>query len=321
MHLYIDTSNIAHVLAHSMQPQELQVGPQAIALGVTNMIGTYIRFFRADRVYFCFDGVEGSWRGKLCPEYKAQRAAKFKAKPEEQAKRKMADAALRLLPELVDLLCVPVFQMPWVEADDVCAAVVSLNANKPGVIVTSDKDFWQLITPSIHLMNPAHNYRVMLGSDGKLLKMKANGTNEEIGLSPNEWLLSRAMVGDTSDNLAGLIGCGNITARKVILEQRVNTYLAEKTGTVTKRKTKTTPKQEVYQDARAVVQKNLKMMTLLRSQVSAKVTEMMSLVEREGLRARQNNATRLTLWLESKGYANTEIVGNLVATYTDLWLR
>lgn len=321
MYIYVDVSHLSHVLAHSMPAEQLALGPSAVAMGVTNMIATYSRHYHATRVYFCLDSIEPSWRASIYPEYKAHRKEKKEKDPKLKAKSELADGACSLMPELLPLLEVPTFQMPHVEGDDTCAAVVALNSTKPGIIITADKDFWQLLTPTIHLLNPAHNYKVVVGPDGKLVKQKANGEEEQIGLSPEEHLLHKALVGDTSDNLPGLVGCGEKTATKIIREGAVNQYLAEHTGTVKKRKTKGTPAMEVHQDATAILKRNLSLMTLLRSKVHEKVKMKMAALEAAAVRPRRNSATRLTLWLESKGYNNTDIVRHLVATYTDFWLQ
>ena len=320
MYLYIDVSHLSHVLAHSMPAEQTALGPAAVALGVANMIGTYVRHYEATRVYFCMDAIEPSWRKSVYPEYKAQRQAVKEKDPRQKAISDLADATCGVAPELFELLEVPVFIMPYVEGDDTCAAAVALNSTKPGIIITADKDFWQLITPTIYLLNPAHNYKVLLGSDGRLVKQKANGEEEQINLTPSEHLLHKALVGDPSDNLPGLVGCGEKTATKIIRANTINQYLTDSTGTVKKRKTKTTPATTVHQDARAILKRNLELMTLLRSRVHEKVKTVMARIEAAGLRERRNSATKLTMWLESKGYNNTDVVRHLVATYTDLWL-
>lgn len=318
---YADVSNLAHMMTHSAPAEGLQAGPVYIAISVAQMIGSYAQHFDSDRVYFCLDSEYGSWRKQVCPEYKAQRDKMFEDKPQEEAKRQMAIEACKLMPELIKLLEVPVFTMPFVEADDILAAAVDLNADVDGIIISSDKDLWQLVTPRVSQTNPAHGYKVFLGPEGTLIKEKSNGTRSDIGLTPNQFVVAKAMIGDNSDNLPGLIGCGEKTAAKHISAGTVEQYLTESTGFVKKRRTKTTPSMKVHQDARSVVSKNLKLMSLKRSQIFQKVKIAVGQMQKEGVRPPRNSATRLTMWLEHHGYNNPEVVQVLVSRFTEQWVR
>jgi len=321
MHLYVDISPLCHAKAHEMDEAELRGGPVQVALRVASMLGQFIRYYKATRVYMCMDHKTGNWRKKICPSYKAGRDEN--KTPQELLIRETATiAATEIMPELAALLEVPTFQMPYVEADDWVAACVAVNGDTaPGLIVTSDKDFWQLIQPNVPLVNPIHNYRVEIGPDGNLQKIKADKSVEPIGLTPRQYLLMKCMWGDTSDNLPGLCGVGEKTAKKVIQEGRQAAFLVEQTKEVKPRKSAKNPKPVPYhQDARAVVQHNVRMMALTKNEVSDKVQGKAVEIQAGGIRPRRNNFTRLTLWLEDKGISNDEIAKQLVGTYTEQWL-
>lgn len=320
MYLYVDASILCHNSANSIDANRRSA--VNVALEVVQQIGNYLKFYNASRVYFCLDSVEGSWRKHIDPKYKAHRAEKIKDDPEQIAINKVADDAKHNeLPALIDLLMVPCFKSPYIEADDWAAACIANNEGKPGLIVTSDKDYWQLVASNLPLLNPAHGYRVVIGGDGLLQKVKSDGTVEALEMTPAQTILWKAMMGDKSDNLAGLCGVGEVTALDVIKLNRIEQFLNESTGMVTPRKHKVHNPSPVpfHQDAWAVVNHNVAMMSLLGSQVIDKVRTMALDVEKKSLRSPSNQYTKLNLHLESRGFANADIAKQLVVAYTHQW--
>lgn len=320
MYLYVDASILCHNSANSIDRARLS--SIAVALEVVTQIANYIRFYKSDRVYFFLDSQQGSWRKEVDPNYKAHRAELIKDDPEQQEINKVADAAKHVeLPALIDLLVCPRFQMPYIEADDWAAACIANNEGKPGLIVTSDKDYWQLIAPNRPMLNPAHQYRIEVGLDGFLVKVKSDGTSEALEMTPPQTVLWKAMMGDKSDNLPGLCGVGETTALNVIKEGRIEQFLGECTGMVTPRKHKVYNPNPVpfYQDAWKIMNHNVAMMSLTQSAVIDKVKILAADLEKKGHRSPTNNFTRLNLHLEARGYANPEIAKILVSAYTDQW--
>jgi 5'-3' exonuclease len=105
------------------------------------------------------------------------------------------------------LNCMPVIQFmePRVEADDVISYVVNHPAyeeyNK--VVVSSDKDFFQLLNHDTILYRPTQS---------EVLNM--NSVVEKYNIHPTNFALARAVVGDLSDNLKGVKGVGLATMAK-----------------------------------------------------------------------------------------------------------
>jgi 5'-3' exonuclease len=162
------------------------------------------------------------------------------------------------------------------------------------------------------------------GEDGKLIRYKGDGMIEPLGLTPAETLLAKAMEGDSSDNLPGLIGVGEVTATKVVQEKRAAQFLVEETGMKTRRKTKNNPNPvPEMQDARKVVNDNLAMMDLFHSRIHEKVKALAFEKERAGLRNPETNLTRMTIWLEQKHQFSNESAAQaarqLVSTFRDQW--
>jgi 5'-3' exonuclease len=325
MYLYVDASYLANATANSLPPESLRHGPPAVALEIIAKVAQFIRSYQATRVYWCLDPKGGSWRKQVHPSYKAHRAEKLAKDPVREAAHVMATTCIEeVLPELISLMGCPNFQYPWIEADDMAAAAVALNVGKPGILITADNDYLQLINATTYMIDPVHSLRYQLGEDGKIWRYKGDGTVESTGLTPQESLLCKALQGDASDNLPGLIGVGEVTATKAIIEKRVPTLLAEETGMVTPRKSKNNPTPvPVAQDARAVVALNLSMMDLFNSRIHQKVKVIVSELEQKSIRQIATNFTRFSLWLEQRHQFATEQANQtaqfLCTTYRNQW--
>jgi hypothetical protein len=100
----------------------------------------------------------------------------------------------------------PVIQtmIDYVEADDVIAYVAQHEKYKDWekVIISSDKDFFQLVEGNCSLYRPIQD---------TVLEQK--NILEEYGIHPRNFALARALVGDKSDNLAGVPRVGLKTVR------------------------------------------------------------------------------------------------------------
>jgi len=173
--------------------------------GFLKSVGLTIRTFRPTRCIIVFDGRGGSKRRrKLYPDYKENRrhmvrlnrTYDFKDKEDE-------DRAMRwqLLALAHILTCLPVTVLapPNVEADDVIAYTANLIQERGGkaIIMSTDKDFLQLISDHIDVWNP--------------IKKKLYHTEqvlEEYGIHPHNFAIYRALDGDKSDNIPGVKGVG-----------------------------------------------------------------------------------------------------------------
>ena len=155
-------------------------------------------------VYFDLGGPQD--RLALHPEYKAQREA-------------MPESLARQLP-YVKLLtramgCVGVEQ-DGVESDDLLAAqaVALAKDGNEVLIVSSDKDFAQIVDERIKLMLPPPSANPKIG-----WRMRdAAGVKDKFGVPPSQIADFLALVGDTSDNIPGLAGVGPKTAAKWLEE-------------------------------------------------------------------------------------------------------
>ncbi|MGD8281797.1 MAG: DNA polymerase I, partial [Gemmatimonadota bacterium] len=101
-------------------------------------------------------------------------------------------------------------------ADDVIGtlAVKARAAGLEAVIVSGDKDFYQLVGPGVHLMNPGRG-----GSTGVAAEwVDESNADEKFGIPPSQVADYLALVGDSSDNVPGARGVGPKTAVKLLAQ-------------------------------------------------------------------------------------------------------
>lgn len=138
----------------------------------------------------------------LHAEYKAQR----KEMPVELSRQ------IEPLKQLTKLLGFKAVEQSGVESDDLLAseAVALAKAGHEVLIVSSDKDFAQLVNDRILIMLPPPSANPKAG----WRRLDAAGVMEKFGVPPLQIAEYLALVGDTSDNIPGIPGVGPKTAAK-----------------------------------------------------------------------------------------------------------
>ena len=150
-----------------------------------------------------FDTKEPTPRHEIFPEYKAQRDAM----PEDLAK------AIPEVKRLLKAFHIPVIEVPGYEADDIIGTLAH-QADTTGeyqtFMVTPDKDFAQLVTPTTTMWKPGRK-----GSEVELMDVPAILSKWEIE-DTSQVIDILALWGDASDNIPGVPGIGEKTAKKLI---------------------------------------------------------------------------------------------------------
>jgi DNA polymerase-1 len=155
-------------------------------------------------VFFDLGGAQD--RLAIHPEYKAQR-------------EEMPEALAKQLPYVRGLTralgCVGI-ELEGVESDDLLAAeaVALARAGHEVLIVSSDKDFAQIVDERIKILLPPPTANPKLGWQVR----DAAGVREKFGVPPAQIADYLALVGDTSDNIPGITGVGPKTAAKWLAE-------------------------------------------------------------------------------------------------------
>ncbi len=179
------------------------------AWGVVNFLHRLFEQRRPEYVAWVHDA-GSSFRTDLYPEYKATRE---KLDDELQAD---FDRSVERIEELLDAFGVPLVAVDGYEADDVIGTLATRAAEGglQTVIVSGDKDFYQLIGPRVALLNPGR--RGPAGVEEQWVDL-SNAT-ERLGVPPHQVVDYLALVGDTSDNVPGVRGVGEKTARQLLEE-------------------------------------------------------------------------------------------------------
>tara|TARA_B110000908_G_scaffold169320_1_gene226201 strand:+ start:351 stop:1382 length:1032 start_codon:yes stop_codon:yes gene_type:complete len=202
--LVIDAMNMlirSFSLLKAMNPSGQHIGG---LVGFMRSLGYVTRIFDPTRVIVVWDGKGGSANRKnIDPNYKANRATSrithwglYDTKAEEQ------EALIGQLYRTQDYLeCLPIQQimLEKLEADDIIAylAKQASKNSKKITIVSSDKDFLQLVNEHINVYAP-------------IKKKVFNSSNivDELKVLPENYNIVKALLGDNSDNLQGVKGLG-----------------------------------------------------------------------------------------------------------------
>jgi DNA polymerase-1 len=177
------------------------------AWGVTNFLIRLLTQHRPDYLGWVHDlGV--SFRQQRYPEYKATRE-----KLDEEMQQDF-DRSVERIEQILAAFGVPVLGLEGYEADDVIGTLATAAAARGlrTVIVSGDKDFYQLIGPSVALLNPGR------GGPAAIDEQWVDGSNasERLGVQPERVVDFLALVGDSSDNVPGVKGVGPKTALELL---------------------------------------------------------------------------------------------------------
>src|SRR5207247_3534962 len=169
--------------------------------GFTSMLIKLLAEEKPDYLAVAFDKGRPTVRLEQYADYKAGR----KEAPDEFRQQ------LGLIREVLETLAVPIVEVEGYEADDAIATLACRAAERglEAVIVTADRDFFQLVRPGIEVM---FNRRGI--SD--IVTYDVRAVTERFGLPPEKYLDYVALKGDTSDNIPGIPGVGEKTASKLV---------------------------------------------------------------------------------------------------------
>jgi DNA polymerase-1 len=175
--------------------------PTNAVYGFTSMLINVLRDERPTHIVVAFDVSRRSFRTEQYEPYKATRSetpTDFKGQ-------------VSLVKEVLEALRIPVVEKVGYEADDVLATLArQASAEGMDVLICSgDRDAFQLVTDGITVLYPKRGV-------SELARMTPATVAERYAVGPEHYRAIAAMVGETSDNLAGVPGVGEKTAAKWI---------------------------------------------------------------------------------------------------------
>jgi len=192
----VDGSSYLYRAFHALPPLSTKDGqPVGAIRGVISMLNKLADSTGAERMVVVFDASGKTFRDDMYAEYKANR----ERMPDELR------AQVEPLHAIITALGYPLLVVPGVEADDVIGTLAKqAEANGESVLIsTGDKDFAQLVTDKVTLINTM--------SDTTMTPM---GVEEKFGVPPDSIIDFLALTGDSVDNVPGIPKCGPKTAAK-----------------------------------------------------------------------------------------------------------
>ena len=175
--------------------------PTNAVYGMVTILSKHLESLSPDYCAVAFDLKEPTFRHKMYEGYKANRHGM----PDELA------AQLPYAKECMRYMGLEVIETPGFEADDVLGTLAA-RAEAEGVkayILTGDRDSLQLITDTTHVLLATNKDTIEFGRDEFVKKY---------GISPEQFVDVKALMGDSSDNIPGVAGIGEKTAFKLISE-------------------------------------------------------------------------------------------------------
>lgn len=195
--IIVDGSSYLHRAYHALPSLVNKDGmPTGAIFGVLKMLKKLISNLHPDYFAVVFDAPGKNFRHDLYKDYKATR-------------RQMdGDLKVQIEPlyQLIDKLGFKLILQSGVEADDVIGSMLTRFGKEPGlqiIVSTADKDFAQLVTPEINLVNTMTDQ--VLDPAGIVAKF---------GVRPDQIIDYLTLIGDNSDNVPGVPGVGAKTAVK-----------------------------------------------------------------------------------------------------------
>ena len=183
--------------------------------GFLKSVGYVTRKFKPSRVYVIFDGKGGSKRRRdIYPDYKLGRKPLTRLNrtydmTTEKDEQDLMRYELVIVAKALMKLPITTITLDHVEADDIMSYVAQHVVENGGesIIYSTDKDFLQLVGDGIKVWNPVRKKTYI-----------PEIVVEDYEIHPNNFLLYRALTGDTSDNLPGIKGLGMKTLLKIVPE-------------------------------------------------------------------------------------------------------
>jgi DNA polymerase-1 len=196
----VDAMSNIHRAYHAIQRLSTTAGrPTNAVYGFVTMLRKMLREHQPEYLGIAWDGPQRTLRHDAYEAYKANRPA-------------MANDLTVQLPairQLLDAYRIPVLELPGFEADDVIGTLARKGAAQgfDVVIVTADKDMFQLVGPGIRVFHT-----------GREAFLDAKGVEESFGVPPERVAAVLALMGDSVDNVPGVPGVGQVTAKRWISE-------------------------------------------------------------------------------------------------------
>ena len=204
--MILDGNSLLFRAFYALPPLKTKKGQYTNAVyGFLSMLYKIIDTYSPEYLCVAFDPEKPTFRHEKYKDYKANR----QKAPNELVQQ------FQLIRDVLDVHNIKRVEVEGFEADDV-SGTFACAAKEQGAdvyLVTSDKDYLQLID---------ENVKVILTKKGitNTVEMNLNSMGEEYGLTPEQFVDLKALMGDSSDNIPGVKGVGEKTALKLMQEYK-----------------------------------------------------------------------------------------------------
>ena len=173
-------------------------------MGFMNALMDVIKREKPDHLAVAFDKGGSTYRYEMYQEYKAHRDETPEA----------IKIAVPYIQEILRAMHIPIIEVAGFEADDLIGTIAKQaeKENYQVFMVTPDKDFAQLVSENIFMYKPAR-----MGNDIEIWGIPEVLKRFEIE-RPEQVIDFLGMMGDAADNIPGLPGVGEVTAKKLLKE-------------------------------------------------------------------------------------------------------
>jgi len=200
----IDGNAIVHRAYHVMPPLTRSDGtPTGAVQGFFSMILKIIAELVPDHIAIAFDSPSPNFRKELFKKYQSQRPAM----------ESDLSPQFGIIQGILKNAKISVYAVDGLEADDIIGTIAE-KAKKTGhlvYILTGDRDMLQLVNRKTKVLAPVKGISEMILYDEEKVK-------EKYGITPEQFVELKALMGDSSDNYPGVSGIGPKTASNLISE-------------------------------------------------------------------------------------------------------
>lgn len=192
--------------------------------GFSNMLVKMIQEYKPDKMVVAFDKSRHTFRTELYEDYKGTRSAT----PEEFS------AQVPILRDFLNAWGIPFLEIDNYEADDIIGTLASRAAEDGDydtLIVTGDRDAFQLIRPDVSVLFTKKGISEIVVFDETAFR-------ETYGFEPIRLIDLKGLMGDSSDNIPGVPGVGEKTAKKLLLDYGSLEGVYEHLGEISAKKLK-----------------------------------------------------------------------------------
>ena len=204
--MLVDGHSILNRAYYGLPPLTSADGtPTGAIYGFLNILFKFLDEEKPDALAVAFDVSAPTFRHEKYKEYKGTR------KPMDPDLK----VQVPLIKEVLKSMNITIVEKAGWEADDIIGTLSKRFAKDGGVvtIVSGDKDLLQLVDDNITMKNPKTSR-----GQTTVVNYTPSDVYDEYGVTPEEFVVLKAIMGDTSDNIPGVKGVGPKTAAPIVAQ-------------------------------------------------------------------------------------------------------